>query len=597
MGKALAIKGHSTRGKEVIELLEMLGGSNINNLSGDNSSAYYINGHQNIIRGIDYIFGYEDMQFFSIEKFLEKYPYKVGDKVHIYVQNDDIDGRYDLEVAEITSMKWDPVRCKIAYEMKDINREFFKEEIKCKVDDNLIETTKVMRDKFAIKGHTTRGKEVIELLEMLGGINVHKHMGINDKTFYYINDTNGIYCDKTLWNNNRYTIFTLEEFLEKYPFKVSDIVRIPEYESEVRIDKMYWDGYEIQYEVFTDEVETYSAEELNQWNESKTKTNNTQESLLKKNSITISSLCYEDKEEIKCKVDDNSNKQSECKKCGLHFGLVQCFYKDCPHNTPKSYAVGLMDDKVNESEVNKEIVMNENKPLFKTGDVVKLKGCPDKNLFWIVMDVIKDGYIFNNGKKYSFDDQHHFEKSNREVINLQPDKIAYLSINNEKYADQIEIDLGDNYEYKFEMNKLYIVKKKPTYPKTYEECCDVLSMCYATLYNLRYHTYEHGYYEFTTSDKLCSLQDKLNILGKLIICRNAYWEIAGEELGLDKPWEPDFTNNDEVRYGIYTIANKVEKDFCGVGDVNTILTFPTEEMRDVFYDNFKNLIEQCKELL
>jgi hypothetical protein len=30
---------------------------------------------------------------------------------------------------------------------------------------------------------------------------------------------------------------------------------------------------------------------------------------------------------------------------------------------------------------------------------------------------------------------------------------------------------------------------------------------------------------------------------------------------------------------------------------NTILAFPTEEMRDEFYENFKYLIEQCKELL
>ena len=42
---------------------------------------------------------------------------------------------------------------------------------------------------------------------------------------------------------------------------------------------------------------------------------------------------------------------------------------------------------------------NENKPLFKPGDVVKLKGCPDKNLFWIVMDVVKDGYIFSGWYK------------------------------------------------------------------------------------------------------------------------------------------------------------------------------------------------------
>ena len=136
MEKILAIKGHTTRGKEVMELLEMLGGSNIYNLSGNKGYAYYVDGHQNIIRDIDYIFGNEDMQFFTLFEFLEKYPIKVGDKVHIYVQNDDIDGRYDIEVAEITSMRWDPNHCRIAYKMKDINREFYKEEIKGKVDDN-----------------------------------------------------------------------------------------------------------------------------------------------------------------------------------------------------------------------------------------------------------------------------------------------------------------------------------------------------------------------------------------------------------------------------------------------------------------------------
>ena len=30
---------------------------------------------------------------------------------------------------------------------------------------------------------------------------------------------------------------------------------------------------------------------------------------------------------------------------------------------------------------------------------------------------------------------------------------------------------------------------------------------------------------------------------------------------------------------------------------NRILAFPTIEMRDAFHDNFKDLIEQCKELL
>lgn len=68
-------------------------------------------------------------------------------------------------------------------------------------------------------------------------------------------------------------------------------------------------------------------------------------------------------------------------------------------------------------------------------------------------------------------------------------------------------------------------------------------------------------------------------------------------MGLGKPWEPDFTNFEEDRYGLYTCANKIVLDSYGGGDVNVILTFPTEEMRDAFYENFKELIEECKEFL
>ena len=138
MGKKLAIRGHSTRGKEVIELLEMMGGKNNCDSPGDNLGLCYLIDDDFDICA--HYFGYDDyedgeLNIFTLEEFLEKFPFKVGDKVHIYVQNDDIDGRYDIEVAEITSMRWNPARRKIAYKMKDINREFYKEEIKCKVDD------------------------------------------------------------------------------------------------------------------------------------------------------------------------------------------------------------------------------------------------------------------------------------------------------------------------------------------------------------------------------------------------------------------------------------------------------------------------------
>lgn len=143
------------------------------------------------------------------------------------------------------------------------------------------------------------------------------------------------------------------------------------------------------------------------------------------------------------------------------------------------------------------------------------------------------------------------------------------------------------------INGRYILRdKKPQYPKTYQECCDILHI-------ETNRTIEHdnclGYRNITLYD--INLLTQLRYFRKLLICRDAYWKIAGEQMGLDKPWEPDFTNDDEERYGIYTLANKVERDFCGVGDVNMILSFPTEEMRDEFYNNFKELIEECKELL
>ena len=92
----LAIKGHTTRGKEVIEILKMLGGKNIAFLDGTKDNIFYfING--NIIcgsHGSDKICG---IKYFSLEEFFEKFPYKVGDKV----MTDDGDK------ADIVGMVWD----------------------------------------------------------------------------------------------------------------------------------------------------------------------------------------------------------------------------------------------------------------------------------------------------------------------------------------------------------------------------------------------------------------------------------------------------------------------------------------------------------
>ena len=129
--------------------------------------------------------------------------------------------------------------------------------------------------------------------------------------------------------------------------------------------------------------------------------------------------------------------------------------------------------------------------------------------------------------------------------------------------------------------------KKPKNPTTYEECCKKINAC--PIVSVSY-----------GSDEDMLYNDEVDLtflmLRKLIICRNAYWKIAGEKLGLGKPWEPDWKNDEQGRYIIMVYENKLHKDRSIVG-TNFILVFPTEEMRDAFYDNFKDLIEQCKELL
>ena len=49
---------------------------------------------------------------------------------------------------------------------------------------------------LAIRGHATRGNEVIEILEMLGGNNSHFNLKGTDDEYYFINSER--YIEKTL---------------------------------------------------------------------------------------------------------------------------------------------------------------------------------------------------------------------------------------------------------------------------------------------------------------------------------------------------------------------------------------------------------------
>ena len=127
--------------------------------------------------------------------------------------------------------------------------------------------------------------------------------------------------------------------------------------------------------------------------------------------------------------------------------------------------------------------------------------------------------------------------------------------------------------------KIVLEKKEKEYPKTYCECKDILG-----LWDID--DTERGFYKTDLIDKL----------QMLLICRDAYWKLYGEDMGLGKPWE--LSIGTPIYYIYYnrtvgTIKNDYADDIQG----NIILAFPTKEMRDAFYENFKEFIEQCKELL
>ena len=405
--------------------------------------------------------------------------------------------------------------------------------------------------KLAIKGHRTRGKEVIQLLEMLGGVNIFNLDGTADMYCYYIDDNDHkIHLNCLPSNNENAIVFTLEEFEKLYPYKVGDKVIFGDIDNIVwEIESMQWVNNEIKY-------------------------------IIRDNNK--SRLCDIKAEHLQ-PYKEETNMKTDCKKCGLHYGSVRCFDMDyCPNNKPKSNAVGLKDGKVIECEVNKEPDMVEDNYCetletkvfgYKVGDVIFTN-----NTGWIrITNKLWDCYA----------KEHTYEGIG--WINEQEyDNISHKDITGKIELDKVtdknncDINCPDGYEFYDDNgnligNKIIMRQKKPTYPKTYKECCNILGI----------EDRENGYcgYEY----------ELLGEFQQLYICRNAYWKIAGEQMGLGEPWEPDWCNENKLKYCIECSFGTIDKTVSIVN--GCFLAFPTKEMRDVFFDNFKDLIEQCKELL
>jgi hypothetical protein len=118
---------------------------------------------------------------------------------------------------------------------------------------------------LAIKGHPNRGKEVIEILKMLGGINAVEHCGNNANVAYYIKETYKNWIDTgNPINLDGFIILTLEGFLKKYPYKVGDKVLYKIYGIHSKIKSMLWNKEKEQvfYRLESNKLFVAAADEL-----------------------------------------------------------------------------------------------------------------------------------------------------------------------------------------------------------------------------------------------------------------------------------------------------------------------------------------------
>ena len=460
----IAFMGDKDHGRDIISTLESWGGSNYySRIGNDPEYVYFINdlGTIDLIHNSALLS--EEMKNFY---FLFWHDYNI--ECHLKVGESINYGGQDYYVDDIL---FDANNRRIVYKIKSFgigveyitNNELTPtEEWQTKEENNEYLCKNNIGKKLAIRGHSTRGKEVIELLEMIGGKNT-AYYGTDINVIYTI-DNKGVirslFFNDSVLMKMEYNIFTLEEFLDRYPFKVGDKVFLYDNITEGYVTGMEWDEDKgtVKYCVYTSSECWCDVKDLLKWNN----------------------------------VD-----------------LVEKHY----------------DEQCDDMD----------KTIFMFGPV------------------------------------------------MVPDKVD----------DKWEYKIPDGYEFDVVVDgKIFLKPIKPKYPSTYEECCKVLRISKRVQLSYTYPDVERGN-EYLTSEK-----HLLDAFIKLRICRNAYWKIAGEEIGLGKPWKPQFGKYIlyNIKFYLYQDSFVLHKGEYSSSD-NCILVFPTEEMRDAFYENFKDLIEQCKELL
>ena len=343
---------------------------------------------------------------------------------------------------------------------------------------------------LAIKGDRTRGKEVIALLQMLGGVAIAA-IGYEETAIYVIPD-NGIIDIRLSYEKriDNYTIFTLDEFYARFPFKVGDFVFAGNWSYAVDIRQMHWNAktQEVEYMVKPGATELwYTANKLTKYAMPK---------------FNVGETVY--------------NKHTH------EFGEI------IKYQWQKTAYIYLISHPSEDAWYLERQLTNDVKPVDNENKM--------KNVLAELLEHIK-----TTSKE---DLEKEFEEL-KEWANVGPTVEEFRA-----FCES--------------------VNRKPKYPTTYEECCK-------NVFGLTH--------EGMTVDVPMHYSPLIIDFAKLLICRDAYWQLAGN-------WKPNWNEANDCIIN-WNSEIKCEPIVCK----NVILAFPNEEMRDAFYENFKDLIEECKELL
>ena len=154
--------------------------------------------------------------------------------------------------------------------------------------------------------------------------------------------------------------------------------------------------------------------------------------------------------------------------------------------------------------------------------------------------------------------------------------------------EQKEIIIPQGWEVdKVEGNKIILKESKKELPKTWEECCELLGEGeYINNESIICNYTPHCAASKANENILpTGLGKPMLALMQLLVCREVYRQ----------GWKPNWKDDKEIKWTIERVENCIIKETYTL--TATVLSFQSAEIRDEFLENFRDLIEEAKELI